>query len=167
MNTLFNLTIPTFNKLLLALSKILDHAKNYAAEKKFDEAVLVNARLAPDMFALSRQVQVTCDFAKGCAARLAGLEVPKFEDTEKTLDELKARIQKTLDFIASIDPIQFKDAETRDVTVRIAGEEKVLKGVDYAREVAIPNFYFHLTTSYAILRHNGVAVGKNDYLGRT
>jgi uncharacterized protein len=166
MSYLYQSTVPAFTHLLSALSKILDRAKAYADEKKFDEAILLNARLAPDMFPLARQVQVSCDFAKGCGARLAAIEIPKFDDTEKTLDELKTRIQKTIDFLNSIDKSKFDGAENRDVTVRISGEEKQVNAALYARDIALPNFYFHLTTSYAILRHNGVAIGKNDFLGR-
>jgi uncharacterized protein len=167
MSHLYQSSVPAFTHLLSALSKILDRAKAFADEKKFDETVLLNARLAPDMFPFSRQVQVSCDFAKGCGARLAGVDILKFDDTEKTLDELKARIQKTIEFLHGIEKSKFDGAENRDVTVRVSGEEKQVNAAIYARDIAMPNFYFHLTTSYAILRHNGVAIGKNDFLGRS
>jgi uncharacterized protein len=162
----YRLTVPAFNKLLGALSKILDKAKAVAEEKKFDESVLVNARLAPDMFALARQVQVACDFAKGCAARLSETEVPKYEDSEKTLDELKARIQKTLEFINSIDVNKFANAAERIVKTKLGGIDIELPGLDYVRETVLPNFFFHLSMCYAILRHNGVPIGKLDFVGR-
>ena len=163
---LYTLTVPMFNKMLKALIPIFEKAKAYAAEKKFDESVLINGRLAPDMFAFARQVQVTTDFAKGCAARLSETEVPKYEDTEKTFDELKARIEKTLAFINGIDPARFEGAQTRIVKLTIGGQAHEVDGLSYLREIVLPNFYFHLTTSYAILRHNGVAIGKNDFLAR-
>jgi uncharacterized protein len=165
-DTLYTLTVPMFNKMLGALLPIFEKAKSYAVEKKFDESVLINARLAPDMFALARQVQVSTDFAKGCAARLSQTEVPKYDDAEKSFDELAERVQKTLAFINSIDPAKFDDAQSRIVKLTMGGQSYELDGLTYVRDTAMPNFFFHLTSAYAILRHNGVAIGKNDYLAR-
>ena len=128
-------------------------------------AKLLNDRLAPDMFPFTRQVQTATDHAKGASARLAGLEVPRFADTEASFDELKARIARTLEFIDAIEPAALEGAEDRDVTLMIAGKERTMKGAFYLLNSAMPNFYFHVTTAYAILRHNGVELGKNDFMG--
>jgi hypothetical protein len=163
--SMFEASVPAFLRTLKALDAILDKALAYAEEKKFDPAVLVSARLAPDMFPLSRQVQMASDHAKGCPARLAGVPVPSFEDTEKTIPELKARIAKTLDFIGTLTPGQIDGSEGRLVSLKAGPRELSFKGQDYLVFFALPNFYFHVTTAYAILRHNGVPVGKLDFLG--
>ncbi len=163
--SMFEASVPAFLRTLKALDAILDKALAYAEEKKFDPAVLVSARLAPDMFPLSRQVQMASDHAKGCPARLAGAPVPSFEDTEKTIPELKARIAKTLDFIGTLTPGQIDGSEGRPVSLKAGPRELSFKGQDYLVFFALPNFYFHVTTAYAILRHNGVPVGKLDFLG--
>ncbi len=155
----------TFQRHLQALSKMLDKAAAYAAEKKFDESILVNARLSPDMFALARQVQIAGDFAKGCMARLSDSEIPKYDDTEKTLAELQARIQKTLEFVSSIDAAKCANCESKALKVKLGGNEYDFTGESYVRDAALPHFYFHVTTAYAILRAQGVAIGKLDYLG--
>ncbi|MDX1975562.1 MAG: DUF1993 domain-containing protein [Rickettsiales bacterium] len=147
------------------LSAILGKAAAYAEEKKIDPTVLVNARLAPDMFPLSRQVQIASDIAKGGAARLAGIEVPSYEDNEKTLSDLQARIAKTVAFLQSINANQIDGSETRDITLTVGGKSLAFKGQDYLLNFVLPNVYFHVTTSYAILRHNGLNIGKKDYLG--
>jgi hypothetical protein len=162
--SMYQASVPVFRQLLGALDTCLDKAIAYAAAKKFDPTVLVNARLYPDMFPFVRQVMIATDFAKGASARLAGVEVPKFADDETTLEALKARIQKTLDFLAGLQPAQFDGAETRDVTIPLRGEPTTFKGQAYLLHFAMPNFYFHATTAYAILRHNGVEIGKPDFI---
>jgi uncharacterized protein len=159
-------TVDVFAHSLGALSSLLDKGLAHATAKKFDPSVLVNARLAPDMFPLSRQVQIACDLAKNSAARLAGLEPPRFEDNEKTIEELRARIARTIDYLKSIPATAFEGAEDRDIRVP-AGPEKFLdfKGLAFVQRWAIPNVFFHITAAYAILRHNGVDVGKRDFLG--
>jgi len=162
--SLYDASVPVFRQMLGALAAIIDKAAAHAEAKKIDPAVLINARLYPDMFPFLRQVFIATDFAKGASARLAGVEVPKFEDTETTFAELKARIQKTLDFIATLKPAQFEGAETRDVTIPLRSEPTTFKGRAYLFHFAMPNFYFHATTAYDILRHNGVELGKPDFI---
>ena len=162
--TMHQASVPLFEKMLRNLSTFLDKGAAFAAQKKFDPGVLLGARLAPDMYPLSRQVQVSSDNAKGPLARLAGVEIPKYEDNEKTVDELKARIAKTLHFIGGLDPAKFNGAEDRELTLMIGGKEMKITGRVYLFNRAIPNFMFHVTTAYSILRHNGVEVGKNDFL---
>ena len=156
---------PVFTRMLANLLTWLDKAEAHATAKKFDPSVLINARLAPDMFPLSRQVQIACDSAKGAVARLAGVEIPKHEDTEKTFEELQARIAKTLEFIATVKPAQVDGSEEKDVVLKLQGKDVPFKGLQYLLGFAWPNFYFHATTVYAILRHNGVEVGKRDFIG--
>jgi uncharacterized protein len=163
--SMYQASVPVFQRTLGALDKILDKAAAYAEERKIDPAVLVGARLYPDMFPLSRQVQIATDAAKGAAARLAGLPVPSFEDTEKTFPELKARIAKTLSFIATVKPDQIDGSEGRDITLSAGTRELSFKGQEYLLFFALPNFYFHTTTTFGILRHNGVPIGKLDFLG--
>jgi hypothetical protein len=154
-----------FVQTLSALSASLAKAEAYAAAKKFDPAILLNARLAPDMFPMSRQIQTACDFAKGTMARLAGVEVPSWKDDEKTIAELQARIAKTLDFVRSFKPGQIDGSEARDITLTLGGNPVTFKGQPYLTHFALPNFYFHCTVAYAILRHNGVELGKRDFMG--
>lgn len=163
--SMYDASIPAFQRTLKALDAILDKASAYAEERKIDPAVLASARLAPDMYPLARQVQLASDHAKGCPARLAGVPVPSFEDTEKTIPELKARMAKTLDFIGSLTPAQFDGSETRQVSLKAGPRELSFKGQNYLVLFALPNFYFHAATAYDILRHNGVPVGKLDFLG--
>src|SRR5258708_4244504 len=150
---------------LNALSAILKKAAAHAEAKKIDPAVFINARLAPDMYALARQVQITSDTAKGCAARLAGVDVPSFPDTETTFAELQQRIAKTEAFLRTVDATKVTGSADRTVTLKLRGEETKFSGATYLLRFALPNFYFHVTAAYAILRHNGVDVGKMDYLG--
>ncbi|MBP6011109.1 MAG: DUF1993 family protein [Alphaproteobacteria bacterium] len=161
----YQATVPAFVQILNAISAILKKAAAHAEAKKIDPAVFVNARIAPDMFPLSRQVQIATDHAKGASARLAGVDVPSYADTETTFDELQARIAKTLDFVKGLKPAQFDGGFDRDVTLTIAGQKMTWKGNVYLHQFALPNFYFHATAAYAILRHNGVEVGKRDFLG--
>ncbi|MFA5898898.1 MAG: DUF1993 domain-containing protein [Hyphomicrobium sp.] len=163
--SMYQASVPAFKRTLIALDAILDKAAANAAERKFDPDILVSARLAPDMFPLARQVQMVSDHAKGCPARLAGVPVPSFPDTEKTLPELKARIAQTLDFIATLTPEQIDGSEARAVSLKAGPRELSFTGQDYLVFFALPNFYFHAATAYDILRHNGVPVGKLDFLG--
>lgn len=152
------------SKMLHNLSKILDKAQSFADTKKVDMTVLLNSRLAPDMFDLTRQIQIACDTAKLGAARVSGKEAPKHEDNEKTLPELKARIESVIGYLTSLKADDFKGAESRQVT-QPRWEGKWMTGQEYFIQHVVPNIGFHVTTAYAILRHNGVEVGKKDYLG--
>lgn len=157
----------TFSQGLKALDGILDKAIAFAEAKKIEPSVLLNARLAPDMFAFTRQVQIACDFAKATPARLTGVENPKFEDNETSFPELKARIAKTLAFLNSIDKAKYDGCENRDISVPTRVETLEFKGLPYLIGFALPNFYFHMATAYDILRHNGVELGKRDFLARS
>ena len=163
--TMYQASVPVFERTLKALDVILDKAAAYATERKIDPTVLLTARLYPDMFALTRQVQIATDHAKGASARLAGVAVPSFTDNEATFPDLKARIAKTLEFIATVKAAQIDGSEARDITLKAGPRELNFKGQDYLLFFALPNFYFHVTTAFAILRHNGVPVGKLDFLG--
>lgn len=158
-------TIPMYLKTLGNLSAILDKGAAFAAEKKVEPSVLLNYRIAPDMFSLTRQVQTACDQAKRAVARLAGVEAPPYEDNEASFDELKARIAKTMKFIESIKPEQMNGAETRQVTLKLGGKDRNFSGQAYAMHHAFPNFFFHVTMAYGVLRHAGVNVGKADFIG--
>src|ERR1700730_2548704 len=160
------LSADVFANALGNLSVVLEKGLAHATARKFDPAVLVNSRLAPDMLPLSRQVQIACDNAKNGTARLAGLEPPRFEDNEKTIEELRARIARTVDYLKGIPASAFEGSEDRDLKVP-AGPDKFLdfKGLDFLQRWAIPNVFFHITTAYAILRHNGVDIGKRDFIG--
>lgn len=163
--SMYETLVPTANRMLGNLSKFLDKAAAFAETKKFDVSVLLNARLAPDMFTLTRQVQIACDMIKGAAARLSGTEIPKYEDNETTVAELKARIAKTLAFANGVGAAKFTGSEDRDIVLQVRGNELRLKGLNYLRDYVFPNMYFHVTTTYAILRHNGVELGKPDFIG--
>ena len=163
--SMYQASAPRFAHALTNLSAILAKAQAHCEAKKIDPLVMTASRLYPDMFPLTRQVQVACDAAKGAVARLAGVEIPKHEDTEKTFDELKARIQKTLDFIASVKPAQVDGTEEKEIVLKLRGNDVPFKGAQYLLAYAWPNFYFHAATAYNILRHNGVEIGKADFLG--
>jgi hypothetical protein len=165
--SLYEISIPTFERGFAVLSKMLDKAEAFAEEKKIKPEVLVNARLAPDMLSLAGQIQRMSDTAKGAASRLTGGDAPSFPDDETTLADLRARIGKTVAYLASVPQSAFEGAAERTVVLKTRQQEVSYTGKDYVLTFAVPNFYFHLTTAYAILRHNGVAVGKLDYLGRT
>jgi len=162
---LYDTSIPALTLGLTNLLTILDKAAAHSDAKKIDPSVVAQTRLILDMHPLSRQVQMTCDTAKGTAARLAGVEVPKHEDTETTLAQLKARVEKTLLFIQSIQPAQLAGVESREIVLSFPSITLKFNGLDYVVKFALPNFYFHLTMTYAVLRANGVDVGKGDYLG--
>jgi uncharacterized protein len=159
-------SLPVFEIHLNALAAILDKAEAYVAAKKIDPAVLLHSRLSPDMFDLVRQVQVAADHAKRGAARLAGVDPPSYEDNETTIDQLKARLAKTIAWLKTLDRKQIDAAADREITFPLGGTNKGnMKGDDYLNHYVLPNFYFHVTAAYAILRHCGVDVGKRDFLG--
>lgn len=164
--SMYQASVPLFVQILTALSKVLDKAEAHAAAKKIDPAVLLGCRLAPDMYPLTRQVQTMCDMAKGAAARLAGIEVPSWPDNENTFAGLKDRIRKTLDFVQSFKPAQIDGSEAREVAMKIGGNPVSFKGQPYLVHFVLPNFFFHAAAAYAILRHNGVELGKRDFLGQ-
>jgi hypothetical protein len=163
--TLHAATAPAFAKMLANMLAWLDKAQAHAEARRFDTANYLGLRLAPDMLPLTRQIQIACDGAKGCMARLAGIEVPKWDDTEATLDELRARIRRTQDYVAGFTPEQLAGSETREIVVPTRTAELRFSGEEYVRHFVLPNFYFHATTTYALLRHAGVEIGKRDYLG--
>ena len=161
--SMYRASAPIFLQMLPAMSACLDKAQVYAAAKKVDPSVLLQSRLYPDMYPYSRQVQIASDFAKNTMARLAGLEPPKYEDTETTIDQLKARIAKTVGFVQEFKPSQIDGSEERDISIPMGGQTRQFKGENYLIGFALPNFFFHVTTAYAILRHNGLELGKGDY----
>ena len=163
--SMYQASAPRFVNTLNNLSAILGKAQAHADAKKIDPLVLTSARLFPDMLALARQVQIACDSAKGAMARLAGVEIPKHEDTETTFAELQARIAVTVAFISGFKPAQIDGTDNKDVTLKARGKDTTFKGMQYLLGFAYPNFYFHVTTAYNILRHNGLEIGKWDYLG--
>jgi hypothetical protein len=163
--SIYDFTIPALTRALTNLSKQLDKANAHAVAKKTDFAAFAESRLIADMRPLSSQIQIACDNAKGAAARLAGVEAPRHEDTEKTYEELQARIAKTLDFINSVKPEQFVGAESREIVLKFPSVTLKFTGQDYVTKFLLPNFYFHVTMAYALLRKNGVEIGKSDYLG--
>ncbi|HEY1078217.1 MAG TPA: DUF1993 domain-containing protein [Fontimonas sp.] len=164
--SMYSLSIPALKRALGNLAQILDKAAAHCASKGIDPAVLVAARLAPDMLPLSKQVQIASDMSKGCAARLSGVEPPAYEDTETTFEQLQQRIARTLEYIGSVDAAAFDGAETRSITIKLRGEPQQFDGLQYLQYFVLPNVYFHCTTAYAILRHNGVQLGKADFLGK-
>jgi len=165
-DALYDAAIPVFTQFLNALARIIKKAEAHCETKKIDPEALLAARLFPDMFPFRRQVQLACDFAKGAGARLAGIPVPSFPDEEKTFAELQARIAKTLDFLKTIEKGQFAGADTRTITLKIGGEEMNFTGSAYLYHLVLGNFFFHATTAYNILRHNGLEIGKRDFMGR-
>ena len=164
--SMYAASIPVFRQMLNSLSEILNKAEAHATEKKIDPNALLQARLFPDMFALTRQIQIAADFAKGVSARLAGVEVPSYEDNETSFAELRARIAKTLTFIDGIKPAQMDGSEEREVTIQAGTpREKKFAGQAYLLHYGLPQFFFHVGAAYSILRHNGIEIGKRDYIG--
>jgi len=159
------LSVDIFTHTLGSLSAVLEKGSALAVQKKFDSAILVTSRLAPDMLPLSRQVQIACDTAKKGAARLAGVDAPVFEDSEKTIEELRTRIARTIDFLKTLPASAFDGCEDRDIRVPAGERTLEFKGLSYLQRWILPNLFFHVTTAYNILRHNGVEIGKRDYLG--
>ena len=164
--TLYDASIPVFLRGFGQLSGILDKAVAHAEVKKIDPSVFINARLAPDMYTLAGQIQTASDAAKFAGARLAGVEAPSFPDDEKSFDELQQRIAKTVAFLKGIDPSAIVGQEGREIVLKRQTGDIHLTGATYLQGLALPNFYFHIVTAYDILRHNGVEIGKSDYLGK-
>ena len=159
------MTHDVFKKSLVQLLHVMEKGVANAKARNFDPNVLANSRLAPDMFTFAKQIQLTSDFAKNSMARLAGIEAPKYEDTESTMDELVARVKKTIDYIDTIPASALEGSETRDIRIPLRDRTVEFKGLPYLQYWAIPNFFFHFVTAYNLLRHNGVDVGKRDFLG--
>lgn len=165
LSPMYATSIPVFTQILGSLSAVLDKAESHVTDKKIDPNALLQFRLYPDMLPFVRQIQIATDFAKGAAARLAGQPVPPYEDTEQTFAELKARIAKTLAFIASMPQDAIADSAERAITTGSGERTKHFTGQSYLAHYALPQFFFHATTAYAILRHNGIDIGKKDYIG--
>jgi hypothetical protein len=163
--SMYQASAPRFINILGNLAAILDKAQAHCDARKIDGTVLASYRLYPDMLPMTKQVQIACDAAKGVMARLAGTEIPVHEDTEKTLADLKARIEKTIDFIRTFSAAQIDGTEDKEIVVKRGDKETRYKGMQFLLGHAVPNFYFHVTTTYNILRHNGVEIGKRDFLG--
>jgi len=163
--SMYRASVPVFKQMLKSLDAILDKAVEYAERRKIAPHVLLSARLAPDMLDFTKQIQIASDNAKGISARLAGSEPPKMEDNEQTFADLKARIQKTVAFLDTLSPSQIDGSEEREIRLKLGPQEVQFKGIDYLLGFGLPNFLFHVTTAYDILRHNGLEVGKRDFLG--
>lgn len=162
--SMYQASVPVFQQMLKSLRGILEKAQQQAEAMKVQPEVLLQARLYPNMFPLVRQVQIATDFAKGCPARLAGQDPPRYEDVEKSFPELLARIDRVLEFIGSIPADRIDGQEGRTISLTVGGQAMTFQGQPYLLHFAMPNFYFHLTTAYAILRHNGIEVGKRDFV---
>lgn len=163
--SMYAASVPRLVGMLRNLDAILAKAQAHAVAKKIDPAVLLAARLFPDMLPLAKQVQIASDHAKGAVARLAGVEVPRFEDDEQSFEELQARLARTIAFVESFSAGQIDGSEEREIALKIGGREMTFKGMPYLLGFALPNFYFHVVTAYDILRHSGVEIGKRDYIG--
>jgi hypothetical protein len=163
--SMYTMAVEQPARMLTNLSTLLDKGVAHAQAKKFEPGVLVNSRIAPDMFPLSRQVQIACDMLKNGIARLAGQDAPRFEDNEQTMEELKARVAKTIDYVKSVPAAAFEGSEDRDIKIPLRDRTLEMKGLPYLNGFVLPNFYFHVTMTYALLRHNGVAIGKPDFMG--
>ena len=163
---MYQASAPRFVNILRNLSALIDKAEAHCAAKKIDPAAITTYRLYPDMFPFTRQVQIACDTAKGAVARLAGVDIPKHEDTEQTFAELKTRIAKTIDFLESVPAAKVDGSEEKEIVLQMRSGERRFKGMQYLLGHAYPNFYFHVTTAYNILRHNGVEIGKADFIGK-
>jgi len=164
--TMHSASVPVFVRMFANATQWLDKAEAFARAKKFEPEILLAARLAPDMLPLAKQIQIACDAAKFCVARLAGVESPKFEDNETTLEDLRARIRKTSDYVQSVPAAQIVGSDDRDIAVPRRDGSIIMKGEAYLKHFVLPNFFFHMTTTYALLRHNGVELGKIDFLGQ-
>jgi hypothetical protein len=164
--SMYQASVPAFLQMLDGLAGVLTKAEAYAAERKIDQAVLLDYRLAPDMFPLFRQIRIAADFAKGCPARLAGVEIPSYPDDETSFAELRARIDRTVAFVRGFRPEAIDGSEEREIRITVGGQPMTFKGQEYLVNFVLPNFYFHTTAAYAILRHCGVPIGKRDYMGK-
>lgn len=162
---MYSACVPVGQRMLKNLSAILAKAEAHCEARKIEPSAFLNARIFPDMFPLTRQVQIATDMIKGAACRLSGTEIPRFEDTETTFADLQARLAKTVALLETVKPEQFEGSETRDIVLALRGRELKFKGQDYLNGYALPNFYFHVTTAYNLLRHGGVEIGKGDFLG--
>jgi uncharacterized protein len=163
--SVFDQTVSAMSRMLLNLDAIVSKAEKYAEEKKIDPNVLIQARLYPDMLPFVSQIRIATDMAKGAAARLSGSEMPKWPDDEATFDDIHARIRKALNYLAGFKPEQFEDGASRDIELKLPNRTLEFTGRDYILGFVLPNFYFHVTTAYNILRHNGLAIGKFDFMG--
>jgi uncharacterized protein len=163
--SMYQASVPAFIRMLGNLKEILGKGAAYAQARKIDESVLINARLYPDMLPLARQVYIATDFARGTAARLAGVEPPVYEDVEKTFAELTNRIDRTVEYLRTLNASAIDGSESREIVRPLRGEPKKFTGINYLLQFALPNFYFHTTTAYDILRHNGIEIGKSDFIG--
>ena len=163
--SMYKISVPIFVQFLTSLSAVLDKAAAFAEAKKIEPSVLLNTRLAPDMFPLGRQVRAATDHAVNACGRLAGAELPTLANSDASIPELKERIAKTIEFIKGLKPAQIDGSEEKDILMKLQGRDVTFKGMQYLLGFAYPNFYFHVTTAYAILRHNGVEVGKRDFIG--
>ena len=163
--TMSSASVPVFVRMLTNLSAWLDKAESHAQSKKFDPSVYLGTRLAPDMLSFTTQIQIACDTAKFCVGRLGGVEAPKFSDAESSLADLRARIDATIAYLNSVPAAQIDGSEDKDITIPRRDGSMLMKGEAYLKHYALPNFFFHVTTAYALLRHKGVEVGKPDYLG--
>jgi len=163
--TMHSASVPIFVRMLANVNTWLDKAEAHATAKKFDTSVYLTTRLSPDMLPFTKQIQIACDTVKFCVARLAGVDSPKFDDNETTLTELRERINATIAYVKSVPAEQIDGSEEKDITLPRRDGPIIMKGEAYLKHFVLPNFFFHLTTAYALLRHNGVEVGKMDYLG--
>jgi len=163
--TMYSASVPVFVRMLGNVATWLDKAEAHAAAKKFDPSVYLTARLAPDMLSFAKQIQIACDAAKFCVARISGDEAPKFEDNESSIAELRERIAKTVAYVRSVPAAKIDGTDAKDISVPRRDGAMSMKGEDYLRQFVLPNFYFHVTTAYALLRHCGVELGKADFLG--
>ena len=163
--TMYHASVPQFIRMLGNLKALLEKAAAHAAAKKIDESVLLGARLFPDMFPLTRQVQIATDFARGTGARLSGVEPPAVEDKEQSFAELVARVDAAIGYLKTLQAAQIDGSEAREIKRKVRGIERTFAGIDYLLQYSLPNFYFHLATTYAILRHNGIEIGKGDFVG--
>ncbi|HET7366540.1 MAG TPA: DUF1993 domain-containing protein [Burkholderiales bacterium] len=164
--SMYQASAPRFVNMLRNLSALIEKADAHCAAKKIDPAAITSFRLYPDMFPFTRQVQIACDTAKGAVARLAGVDIPKHEDVEQTFAELKSRIARTIDFVESVPAAKIDGSEEKEIVLAMRSGERRFKGMQYLLGHAYPNFYFHVTTAYDILRHNGVEIGKADFIGK-
>lgn len=164
---MYDISVPVIIFNLTSMSKFLKKAEAQIEARKFDKSVILGLRIYPDMLNLTKQIQIATDNAKGCGARLSGTAIPSFPDEEKTFDELQARLTKTIDYLKSLDPKLFENAATREVTLKVGGKDVVMSGQKYFTGAFLPNFFFHMTTAYNILRGIGIELGKGDFLGRT
>ncbi len=164
--SLYDASVPVFRQMLGNLSDLLEKGEAHAKTRNFDPGNMLASRLAPDMLTLTKQVQIACDGAKGAVARLAGVDIPKHEDNEISMADLKARIAKTLEFVNSITREKIDGQEDRDITIVLRDRSMQMKGLPFLMHWAFPNFFFHVTTAYNLLRHNGVEIGKKDFLGK-